>query len=128
MFSTAQLYCDIASELANVAITHLKSVYCMIPVNNIVFLPSPLYPMSSGGSSSPSIHTPSSPPFTPYAMVSSLLSFYSSTTRLYFFRIPIFIPQRPEKEIWVVWDSHPLLPPSSFVTAAANPILSIFNS
>ena len=71
------------------------------------FLPSPLYLRSSGVSSSPSIHTPSSPSYSPSTMV-SLLSYSSSNTiQLSFVSIPTFSPQRPGETLWVVWDSHP---------------------
>ena len=35
-------------------------------------------------------------------------------------------PQRSENALWIVWDSHPLFPPSGFVTATATLVLSIF--
>ena len=91
-------------------------------------LPSPLYLRSSGGSSSPSIHTPSSSPSTPYAMASSLSFSSSDTTRLSPGNIFKFSPQRPGKSLWIVWDSHPLFPPSGFLTAYDTPMLRIFNS
>ena len=42
--------------------------------------------------------------------------------------IPKLSRQMPGKALWVVWDSHPLFPPSGFVTTAATPVLSIFTS
>ena len=93
-----------------------------------LFLPSPLYLMSSGGSSSPSIHTPSSPPYSPYAMVSSLTSSSSNTIQISFGSIPTFSPESPGKALWVVWDIHPLYPPSGFVTATATPVIRIFHA
>ena len=92
------------------------------------FLPSSLYLRSWGGLSSPSLHTPLSPLSTPSAMFPYLFSSYSDTAHLSFDSIPTLSPQSPGKALWVVWDSHPLFPPSGFVTSAATPVHSTFFS
>ena len=108
------------SDLSIVDISRLKTVFCMLPVNKLVLLPSSLYLRSSGGSSSTSIYMPSSTPYSPSDMVSLLLSSSSNTPRLSFDSLPTFIPQRPGKALWVVRESH--------LTVVDTPMLSIFTS
>ena len=117
-----------AFDLASVAIDCFKTVFCVLPGNTTIFLPSKFYLWSSGGSSSPFIYTPSLPPSSPSTMVSSLSSSSSDITRLSFGIIPTFIPQRLGKALWIVQDIHPLFPPLGFVTAATTPVLIIFTS
>ena len=73
-----------------------KISYACYRVTQRFFLPSPLYLRSPGGSSSPSIHTPSYLHSSPSSMVSLLLSCSSNITRLLFHSITTFSPRGRE--------------------------------